>query len=137
MRELVDWRATGIARVLRALSGVDEGDRDRIARSGLDEISRSEQQQELTESILGPFSHQLAGVLGIRRATDAEAAPILKMLSPPGPPQELEPETRAQATRFTSHAQSLEEVYIAEGSDSSVPLALSADRRQVVIATDL
>jgi hypothetical protein len=136
MRELVDWRATGIARVLRALSGVDEDDRDRIARSGLDEISRSEEQQDLTQGTLRTLSHQLAGVLGIRRATDAEAAPILKMLSPPAPPQELEPETRAQATSFISHAQSLEQVYIAEGVDRSIPLTLSADRRQVVLATD-
>jgi hypothetical protein len=123
LRDLVDWRLYGAARMIRALHGVDLADRPRIAAGGLAELSTVEPDDPVVVNLLRRL--RVAG--RIRPATADERAAALAALVadvpvPPNSPGELD--------RLAAQTRALHEVWVVE--DAEVVLAVAPDGEHLV-----
>jgi hypothetical protein len=129
---LVDWPASGVARMVRALHETEPGERTDIARQGLAALA--------TEGVTEPISLTwLAPCVDTEvvadPATPAQAAAARAALDTPGLPQEVDTETGESLTAIADRARRVEYVYAVRCGDR-IPclLAVGPAIRGVAVA---
>jgi hypothetical protein len=132
VRGLVDWSLTGAPAMARALHGVLEADRARVAAAGLAELAASASRPELGDEILADVWPVLAGAREVRYASESERADAIGALQlPPAPPGLLE-EQRAQLEALRGRAARIAEVYVIVADAGVLPVAIAADTGRLV-----
>jgi len=129
---LVDWPLSGVARMVRALHQVDEGDRRRVVARGLAELGGVAPH----DATVAALSTRLAAVSGTRPASPAEQATALETIRPPAPPPGLTPARARQLARLAERTRAVTEVWIAEHpSGRHLPIAILPDSGRLLLCT--
>src|SRR5260370_36504543 len=136
MHVLLEYPLSGGSRVGRALAGVDEADRERVARSGFAEIDLATKSRDVPAEVqpfLAALAGKLAGRVSVRAATEQETSAALERLRIPDPPPGLSPATLEIVRRLQARAAQVTTVFVARaGRRRPFTLALSPDKERVV-----
>jgi hypothetical protein len=133
VRGLIDWPLTGAPAMAKALYGVLEADRARVAATGLAELAASANRPELTDGILNEIWPILAGALEARTASEPERADAIGALQLPPPAPGLVEEQREQLDALRGRAAMMREVYVIVADAGVLPVALTAETRRLVL----
>jgi hypothetical protein len=130
---LVDYEASSLARMVGALARVDPGDRERLARAGLEDIARSARSVEGAGAPIRRLAARLAGTTRVRPADDGEAVRALDAWRVPALPPGLAAATADQIEAMARRASTVARVFVAEAPGGATPLALAPGSERVVI----
>jgi hypothetical protein len=133
VRGLIDWPLTGAPAMARALYGVLEADRARVAATGLAELAASAARPELSDEILSDIWPILAGAREARLASEPERADTIGALQLPPPPPGLAEEQRVQLEALRGRAARMSEAYVIVADAGTLPVAITAETRRLVL----
>jgi hypothetical protein len=131
---LIDYETSSLARMVGALARVDPGDRERLARAGLDDIARSARSVEGAGAPIWRLAARLAGTTRVRPADDGEAAQALDGWKVPPLPPGLAAATADEIEAMARRASAVARVFVAEAPGDATPLAVAPGSERVVIA---
>jgi hypothetical protein len=133
VHRLVDYEASSVARMVGALATVDPGQREQLARAGLDDIARSARNLGGAGAPIGRLAARLATTTRTRPADEGEAGRALDQWRVPALPSGLSAVTEGEIRAMARLASTIAGVFIAEAPDGAIPLAVTPGSERVVI----
>jgi hypothetical protein len=121
---LVDWPASGVARMVRALADAEPSERAALARQGLSALNTEGVGEPIALSWLAPC---VDAEVSAELATAEEAAAARASLDAPGIPPEVDDETSRSLAAIATRASGVVEVYALRCGDRT-PCLLATGR---------